>query len=271
MKTKILFLLLIILQFNLAKAQMDDKFYYPEKKLKPIEWANTEEVKLAVENDTITAVILKPAQKPKATIFYFHGAGGNLSYYAPIITPLVKDNFQVVLVDFRGYGKSTGKPLHKNIAEDGEKFFVELSKKDGIKNNKKVIYGASIGTQIATLLAKNHQDEISGLVLEGAMASFGDIAAFYSPEFKDFLLNSYISPYSAKEDIKLIHQIPKLFIHSKEDKDVPFAQGVTVFTNASEPKQFLEFSGEHLFALKYESAKILESINKMVVGKKNKK
>ena len=81
---------------------------------------------------------------------------------------------------------------------------------------------------------------------------------------KDFLEKAFVSPYSAKEDIKLITKIPKLIIHSKEDKDVPFAQGMTVFTNASEPKEFIEFSGEHLYALKYEGAKILASLNKMI-------
>ena len=267
MKTKLLVLILIVTKVLFVNAQMDDKFYYPRKDMKPVEWKNVEELKFAVENDTVTALIMKPNQKAKATIFYFHGAGGNVTYYAPILTPLLKDNYQVVLVDFRGYGKSTGKPLHKNIAEDGEKVFTELLKKDGIKNTKKIIYGASIGTQIAAHLAKDHQEEISGLVLEGSMMSFGDIAAFYSPEYKDFLEKSFVSPYSAKEDIKSVTKIPKLFIHSKEDKDVPFAQGMTVFTNAAEPKQFIEFSGEHLMALKYESGKILESINKMIIGK----
>lgn len=267
MKTKLLVLILIVTKVLFINAQMDDKFYYPKKEMKPIDWKNVKDLKFPVESDTVTAIILKPNQKAKATIFYFHGAGGNVSYYAPILTPLLKDNYQVVMVDFRGYGKSTGKPLHKNIAEDGEKVFNELIKKEEIKNTKIIIYGASIGTQIAAHLAKNHQQEISGLVLEGAMMSFGDIAAFYSPEFKAYLENNFVSPYSAKEDIKSVTKIPKLFIHSKEDKDVPFAQGMTVFTNASEPKQFIEFSGEHLLALKYESGKILESLNKMVSAK----
>ena len=267
MKTKLLVLILIVTKVLFINAQMDEKFYFPSKVLQPVAWAHVEDLKFPVENDTINAIILKPNQKPKATIFYFHGAGGNVTSYAPLLTNLLKDNFQIVLVDFRGYGKSTGKPTHKNIAEDGEKIFQHLSTNAKIKDTKKIIYGASIGTQIATHLAKNHQQEISGLVLEGAMMSFGDIAAVYAPEYKSFLENIFVSPYSAKEDIKLITKIPKLMIHSKEDKDVPFAQGMTVFNNASEPKEFIEFSGEHLYALKYEGAKILASLNKMVSEK----
>lgn len=264
MKTKFLFLIIFATTNFFIYAQMDDKFYYPTKDLKPIEWTNYEELKFNVENDTITALILKPELKPKATIFYFHGAGGNLTSYVPLTQVLVKNNLQVIMIDFRGYGKSTGIPTHNNISHDGQKIFDMLLEKEEIKNTPIIIYGISIGTQIATLLAKNNQEKINGLILEGAMASFTDIAMFYTPEYKDYLEKNYISPYSAKEDIKEINKILKYVIHSKEDKDVPFLQGKMVFNNAPEPKEFLEFKGEHLYALKYEKHKILQKINEMI-------
>ena len=264
MRTKLLLLILLAANSIFINAQMDDKFYFPSKVLQPIEWKNVEALKFPVENDSVSAIILKPNQKAKATIFYFHGAGGNVTTYAPLLTSLLNDQFQIVMIDFRGYGISTGKPLHTNIAEDGEKIFKELNKRDDIKNKKIIFYGASMGSQIATYLAKSHQNEISGLVLEGGIFSFGHIAAVYAPQMKDYLENSFVTPYSAKEDIKQISKISKLIIHSKEDKDVPFAQGMMLFDAAQEPKQFIEFSGEHLYSLKYESGKILASLNKMI-------
>ena len=266
MRTKLLLLILLAANSIFINAQMDDKFYFPSKVLQSIEWKNVEALKFPVENDTVSAIILKPNQKAKATIFYFHGAGGNVTTYTPLLTSLLNDQFQIVMIDFRGYGKSTGQPLHTNIAEDGEKIFKELIKRDDIKNKKIIFYGASMGSQIATHLANSHQNEISGLVLEGGIFSFGHIAAVYAPQVKDYLENSFATPYSAKEDIKQITKIPKLIIHSKEDKDVPFAQGIMLFDAASEPKQFIEFSGEHLYALKYESREILESLNKMIAN-----
>jgi dipeptidyl aminopeptidase/acylaminoacyl peptidase len=264
MKAKFLFLIIFATTNIFVNAQMDDKFYYPKKDLKPIEWSNYVELKFNVENDTITALILKPELKPKATIFYFHGAGGNLTYYIPLTQVLVKNNLQVVMIDFRGYGKSTGTPTHNNISQDGQKIFDRLLENEEIKYTPKIIYGISIGTQIATLLAKNNQEKINGLILEGSMSSFTDIAMFYTPQYKDYLEKNYISPYSAKEDIKNINKISKFVIHSKEDKDVPFSQGQIVFNNAPEPKEFLEFKGEHLYAMKYEKEKILQKINEMI-------
>ena len=243
MRTKLLLLILLAANSIFINAQMDDKFYFPSKVLQPVEWKNVEALKFPVENDTVSAIILKPNQKAKATIFYFHGAGGNVTTYAPLLTSLLNDQFQIVMIDFRGYGKSTGKPLHTNIAEDGEKILNALIKRDDIKNKKIIFYGASMGSQIATHLANSHQNEISGLVLEGGIFSFGHIAAVYAPQVKDYLENSFVTPYSAKEDIKQITKIPKLIIHSKEDKDVPFAQGMMLFDAAQEPKQFIEFSG----------------------------
>ncbi|WP_298321057.1 alpha/beta fold hydrolase [uncultured Aquimarina sp.] len=263
MRTKLLILALLLTNTIFVSAQMDDKFYYPKKDLKPIEWKNYEELKLNVETDTISALILKPVTKPKATIFYFHGAGGNITYYLPLTQILAENNFQVVMVDFRGYGKSTGTPTHKNIAKDGQQFFEMLVEREEIKETPKIIYGISIGTQIATLLAKNNQDKIDGLVLEGAMASFTDIAMHATPQYREFLEKNYISPYAAKEDIKSIDKIQKLFIHSKEDKDVPYTQGKVIYDNASGVKDFIEFTGAHLYGLKYEKEQILEKIEEM--------
>lgn len=264
MKAKAIFLILCIANLIVASAQMDDMFYFPSKTLNPIGWEDYEEFKFPVEKDSISVLILNPKEKAKATIFYFHGTSGNNSYYLPLTFPMLKNNFQVIMIDFRGYGKSTGIPTHNNIATDGKKVLDFLLNREGIRYREKIFYGASIGSQIATHLAKNYQFEISGLILEGAMSSFGDIAAYYTPEYKDFLENNYVSPYAAKEDIKSLNKTPILIIHSKEDKDVPYEQGRVLFENAPEDKMFLEFSGGHLQGIKHENFRIFEEINRML-------
>jgi len=262
--TRLLFLLVCVLSVTFATAQMDDKFYYPSKELKPIEWTNYEEVQYKVDRDTIYALILKPYKKPTATIIYCHGAGGNVTHYIPLTKILVEHGFQVIMSSFRGYGKSTGIPTHVNIASDGQMLFDSLTKMDGVKETQIVLYGASMGSQIATHLAKNNQDKIEGLILEGALSSFGDIAAFYTPEYKYFLENNFVTPYSAKTDIKEIDKISKLIIHSEEDKDVPFTQGQTLFENAPEPKELLVFEGNHLEAIHIETDKVIDRIVNML-------
>ncbi len=72
MKTSVFFTLFLILLSFFSKAQMDDKFYQPKKQMKPLEFKNIENIGLPVENDTITAIILKPESKSiKKTIYSF--------------------------------------------------------------------------------------------------------------------------------------------------------------------------------------------------------
>ncbi|WP_089870500.1 alpha/beta hydrolase [Epilithonimonas hungarica] len=264
MKTSVFFSLFLILLSFFSKAQMDDKFYQPKREMKPLEFKNIENVSLPVENDTITAVVLKPESKSiKKTIVFFHGAGGNISTYQYITKPLVEDGFLVVMVDVRGYGKSTGKPTHQNVAEDGQKMFNYLLTRKDINNTKIYLYGASLGSQIATHLAKDNQVKISGLILDGGMSSFTDIAIHFKPEYKEFIEKSIVSPYSAKEDVKSLAGLPKLFIYSKDDSTVPFEQGQVIYNNAPEPKQFLEYSGEHLQAMVVDPNQIVKAIEKL--------
>ena len=261
---KILSVVLLTLSFYVVNAQSDEQFYQPTKELKPIEFSNTEEITIPVANDTITAILLKPKSKPKATILFFHGTGGNVSTYQFMVSPLVEDQFQVVMVDFRGYGKSTGKPTHLNIAEDGQVFFDAMLKRDDTKNTPIILYGASMGSQIATLLAKNNQNRIKALILDGALSSFTDIAAFYAPQYKQMIEKNYVSPYLAKENIKSLNAIKKLLIHSKEDKEIPYDQGLIVFYNAPEPKQFFEYKGSHLMSIVQDKEQVIKAINNLL-------
>lgn len=264
MKPISIFSLLFLFIAIFSKAQMDDKFYQPSKTMKPFEFENPEQVNFPVEKDTVTAFIAKPDKKNiKKTIFYFHGAAGNVTTYQFMTKPLVEAGYQVVMIDFRGYGLSTGKPNHKNVAEDGQKLFDELMKRPDIKNTKVYIYGASLGTQIATHLAKDNVSKISGLILDCPMASFTDIAAHFTPQYKDFILQSMISPYAAKEDVKALGKLPVLVIHGREDKTIPYEHGKLVFDNTSGTKAFLESKGDHLQGLVNNKEEILKAIDKL--------
>lgn len=264
MKTKLLFTVFFLLTICLSKAQMDDKFYQPSKEMKPLEFSNPTFIAFPVDNDTITAVVVKPqTNNIKKTILFFHGANGNISTYQYITKPLVDNGFQVVMIDFRGYGKSTGKPTHVNVAADGQKIFDFLLSKPEIKNTKVYIYGASLGSQIATHLARENKEKISGLIIDGGMSSFADIAAVHAPQYKDFISQMLQSVYSAKEDVKYTQNLPKLFIYSKNDTTIPFSQGQEFFENASEPKLFLENKAEHIQGLKDEPKEILKAIDNL--------
>ncbi len=260
-----LFAGLIFLFSMQASAQMDDKFYYPSHEWKEIDSLKVKTFTQKVEEDVITAYLITHVEKPKATIIYFHGAGGNVSTYIPLIKPLVEDGFQVFMVDFRGYGKSTGKPTHLNIESDGQKILDFALKQKGIKNTAILLYGASMGTQIATHLAASNESKINGLILDGTISSFTDIATAYSPaEQKEMIEKVVTSPYSAKEDIKKLTKIPVLFIHSKEDEEVPFFMYEKVEANCAAKHEALIYVGKHLECPLTDTSVFLTKVNNVL-------
>lgn len=253
-----------ILAIQSVAGQMDSRFYYPSKEWAGIDSLDYREIMVPVDGDTLMTVLISPTQDVKATILYFHGNGGNISTYINGIKPLVRDGFQVFMTDFRSYGKSTGTPTHLNIAADAEIILATATALPEITGSKLIIYGASIGSQIATHLAKNHNDKIAALILDGTIASFTDIAVATSPkELSEVIRQNLVSPYSAKEDIKAIGGIPKLFIHSHEDK-IPIAGAEEVFANAAEPKSFWVYTGGHLQAPVLQPAEFLKRVNMLL-------
>lgn len=245
-------------------AQFDEKFYFPSREWQSIENVDFTEMNFHIDNDTLNTVLFKSVSTTKATIIFYHGAGGNISKNASLAKLLTKEGFQVFMIDFRGYGKSTGKPTHINIAKDAQIIFDKIIIKDEFKNFPVIVYGASIGTQIATKITRDNKDKISALILDGAMSSFTNMALLSVPEEQKEMISNYVtSPYSAVEDIKYLKSIPKLFIHSKGDKSVPFSQGVAVYSNAPEPKVFWEYEGNHLDSASRFKKEYIQYINSL--------
>lgn len=245
---KYIFALLIsIISFTTAHAQYDDRFYYPEKKWQALDSLDDyEELSFKTDTATLSGLLLKPRGRARATIIYFHGASGNVTTYLSLVEPLVDAGYRLVMIDMQGYGKSTGTPTHLDIAADAQVVFNQLLQRKDIRNSDIIIMGISMGTEVATHLAKDNNDKIAALVLEGTISSFTDIAADSAPEGQGKLIRSFMkSPYSAKEDIKGV-KVPVLIIHSKEDKAVPYAEGKEVYDNANEPKELWTITGNHL-------------------------
>lgn len=233
---------------TLCNAQMEGKFYFPSKNFIPIEEPH-KEFNFFIGKDTLNTILLTSKnKKPKTTFIYFHGAGGNVSKYVKYVEPLTGVGHQVLMIDLRGYGKSTGKLSHENAVSDAEFILTEIMKLKTFKKQKFVVYGASMGTQVAARFTERQQKFIKALVLDGCISSLTDIAADKSPENQREMIRTYLKfPYSAKESVKNI-KIPILFIHSKDDADVPYSQAQIVFESANEPKSFWTYSGKHLEA-----------------------
>ncbi|MDD5362043.1 MAG: alpha/beta fold hydrolase [Ignavibacteria bacterium] len=259
---KFYFLILLLCLSGITEAQFDNKFYKPSKELKPLDLNDYEELMIQRDSIQLSCLFIKTKESPKGTVLFFHGAGGNISTYTFITKPLSENGYQVFMVDFRGYGKSNGSPGHINIADDAQFIFDYVTKREKFKNTKLIIFGASLGCQIAAKITRDNQKSISALVLDGAFTSFTDIACEIAPaEQREYITQFLKSPYSVKEDIKYIESVPKLIVHSREDEVIPVYMADTIYQNAMEPKIFWLFKGGHLEAMPLYTKEYIEKID----------
>lgn len=177
------------------------------------------------------------------TVLYFHGNYRNIGNNLEHTWHLHELGYNVLLADYRGYGKSGGgKPSEVKVYEDAEAVWQYLVKVRGSDLKKTFIYGHSLGGAIAIDLAVHHP-EAAGLITEGtftSMQAMGEKDYGFLPV--GYLLNQRFDSISKVPALK----IPVLFIHGTWDKKVPVAMGKQLYAAAPEPKKLLLIEGgEH--------------------------
>ncbi|MEO0573699.1 MAG: alpha/beta fold hydrolase [Bacteroidota bacterium] len=226
-------------------------FFNPSTQIQSMDDLNYSETLLTVEDSIkIHTFLFDTKGEAKANVFLLRGNSGNTSQSKELIKPLVNNGFSVYSVDWRGYGKSNGVPNYKGVMKDTETAFIDFLRQTEKDSTKTIVYGLSLGGQLATHLTKNHPTEIDALVLDGALES---AHSFIVDNFQEYDLQSFIrnpeeynQDYVTIKDIVHIHDIPKLIIQSKRDRVVPIARGKGLFKMAKEPKVFWETNTEHI-------------------------
>ena len=179
--------------------------------------------------------------------------------------PLVEHGFDVFMIDMPGYGKSTGTPTHLGIEKAVNAVFDSTLKIESFNKKIVIVYGASMGTQAAAVLARDRKEQFDLLILDGGISSFTDIAVATAPEEQKTMIAQFlISPYSSKEIVKNTEGLEKWIIHSKGDSGVPYKQGLEVFENASEPKHLWTYKGEHLEAIQQNEKEFFKRLEDII-------
>ncbi len=182
----------------------------------------------------------------KGVILFCHGNGGNISNrvsYLPIFKDLGLSTF---LFDYRGYGKSEGKPTEAGTYADVEAAWQYLTQERKISPKKIIIYGESLGGAIAAYIAQltsqDRKNNAGGLVLASTFTSISDRASELYPFLPIRLLSRF--SYNSIERLPSI-KIPVLIMHSTEDEIIPFHHSDRNFQAANQPKKLVKLRGDH--------------------------
>ncbi len=170
-------------------------------------------------------------------LLWFHGNAGNITYRYDMIRDMMELPVEVFIIDYRGYGRSEGKPTERGLYLDARAAWEYLTSTRGIRAERIVIFGKSLGGAPAIDLATQVQP--AGLIVQSSFTSAADVAAAVLPFFPTVFLHTKM------DSIKKIASVhcPKLFIHSPADEVIPYKLGRRLYEAAPEPKQFYEVPG----------------------------
>ncbi|NND44347.1 MAG: alpha/beta hydrolase [Xanthomonadales bacterium] len=182
-----------------------------------------------------------PAVQSRGVLLFFHGNAGNISHRLESIATFHRLDLDVLIIDYRGYGRSTGKPGERGLYTDAEAAWDHLVVQKGIDPERIIIFGRSLGGAVAAQLASRR--EPGGLILESVFSSGIDMASTlyrFLPARLITRLEFPVTEFVARIDC------PVLVIHSRDDEIIPYAMGERVFHAAgSARKSFLEIQGGH--------------------------
>ena len=193
-------------------------------------------------------------------VLLLHGNGGNILTNLGAGIALMKQGFRVTLVDYSGYGWSTGEATRDNLLLDAEAALAIFSAAARAAGEKLVLYGMSLGGHLAVVVGARNPDRVDALVIEGAFTSHRDMAAHVRGALARVAVSE---PYSAEKRMAEL-RVPLLVIHSVDDEIVPFSMGQELFELASEPKELLEIDGPHLAGIAAHGDTIGEAIVRLV-------
>lgn len=199
-----------------------------------------EEVSLTTEDGETLHAWWVPAAKARGSVLLLHGNAGNISHrigYARMFHALGLDT---LLVDYRGYGRSTGTPTEEGTYRDALAARRWLVEARGVRDQDIVIFGESLGGAVACWLAQRHTPR--ALVLASTFTSVPDFGA----EVYSLLPVRLISRYKY-DTLGCLPKVaaPVLVLHSPRDEIIPYSHGRKLYDAAREPKQFVELGGGH--------------------------
>lgn len=181
-----------------------------------------------------------PAAERRATLLFLHGNAGNVSHRLDRALLLQRLGLDLLLVDYRGYGHSAGKPSESGLALDAQAAWRHLTGERGVAPRSIVLYGESLGGAVAARLAA----EVSpgALVLDSAFTSVPDLGAELYPWLPVRLLAR--SRYDTRAALARVDSAV-LILHARDDEIVPFSHAERNLAAARGTKRLVALRGGH--------------------------
>jgi uncharacterized protein len=234
----ILMMGMVFMAFSLYRFQ-ESLIFFPEKLPLDYEFAfpkaSFEEVTINVESAQLHALHFK-SQNSKGVIFYLHGNAGNLGSWGHVAFPFIDFGYDVFILDYRGYGKSTEKiESEKQLLEDCIQAYQYIEKQ--YRPEQIILFGRSIGTGPLIYIAS--QKYVSKVILETPYSSLIDLAKIHFPIIPSILLKYKLNAIDWVRKVKA----PIYIFHGTEDDVIPIEIGKRLSQSIQGEHEFNTIAG----------------------------
>jgi alpha-beta hydrolase superfamily lysophospholipase len=194
--------------FKPEKLPEDFQFYYDNQE--------TKEYNLTTRDGAvINGLRFFPKGESKGIVLYLKGNSKSIKGWGKFAVDFTRHDYNVLMVDYRGFGKSTGRRSQKNIKRDMQVVYNKI--KEQTTEDRIILYGRSLGSGFATKLASTNNPKM--LILDAPYYSLTKVTARYMPFMPLSVLMKY--PLPTYKWLKYV-QCPIHIIHGTNDKLIPY-------------------------------------------------
>jgi len=190
-----------------------------------------------------------PAQGPaRGTVLHLHGNAANIGNHLPLVAWLPPAGFNLLMLDYRGFGRSTGRPTLAGVVDDAESALRWLRTRPEVDPQRLIVFGQSLGGATALRLLARDSGGVRLCVIEAAFASYRGIAR--DAALRSVLLVPLLPlalpmlPPAADDPVTALASIPVplVILHGTDDEVIPFAHGERLAA-AAPGAQFVRVEG----------------------------
>jgi alpha-beta hydrolase superfamily lysophospholipase len=191
------------------------------------------------KTDTLNLIQFHPADNsPRGVVLYFHGNRGNINRYAKYAANFTKNGYEIWMLDYPGYGKSTGKLSEENLYKQASEFYKLANAK--YDKDSIVLYGKSLGSGLASYLAA--RKSCRRLILETPYYSMPDLLHHYAPVYPGRMAAFKLPTF----EYLLVVKAPVTVFHGTVDGIIPYRKGHKLIKHFKRGDEFITIeNGSH--------------------------
>lgn len=179
-------------------------------------------------------------QSVKGTVVFSHGNAGAIGHHLGFVDWLPRNGYQLLMYDYRGFGRSDGTPSREGLILDAEAAFAYAVARKDVQGGKIYSLGHSLGgAKSIVALTRKKVSGLRAVMTDGTFASYEEMAEIMAGNFGKNLVSDEFAPREAVAKLPA----PLLIVHGTADEVVPLSQGKSLFAAARERKTFFEVKG----------------------------